>query len=137
MPTNQELIDSALSEANYHEAGESANATDSADALTALNNFMHEWRVMDKDLNWFTQDTLTDTAPLPNWAVKGVTSAFALRLCGVFNLPVTQKIFDDGKEGENAIATTLINLKLTNTDMTHLPVGDGRAGLYNIDTDAI
>ena len=43
MSTNQAVIDQALGELGIVEAGDSANATDSATALNQLNNMMDQW----------------------------------------------------------------------------------------------
>ena len=64
MSTNQQIIDRALVEIDVIEAGQSANTTDSADALVDFNNMMAEWRESDRDLNWFPQDDLTATCPI-------------------------------------------------------------------------
>lgn len=135
MPTNQQIIDRALYELGFHEYGASADSTDSGDALDALNDLMHEWKYSSKDFNWFTQDTLSDTAPLPKWAVKGVISSLGLRLATKFNITPSAQLYADAKEGEKVIARTLINLGLDNADMSHMPMGEGRRQYYDIEQD--
>lgn len=136
MATNQEAIDRALYELGFHEYGASADATDSADALAALNAMMHEWTNRSMDFNWFTQDTLGDTLPIPVWAESGVISNLALKLGAVFNIEPTRSCVLKAKTGRRTIGNTLITQGLDNADMTHLPMGEGREARYSIETDS-
>lgn len=135
MATNQQIIDRALYELGFHEYGASADATDSGDALNALNDMMHEWSERSMDLNWFTQDTLGDTTPIPKWAQSGVISNLAVELEAVFNIAAPAGTHRKALRGKQTIANTLINQDLDNTDMSHLPLGDGRQSRYDIETD--
>ena len=134
--TNQELIDAALGKIGVVEAGDNANATDSATALNVLNRLMHEWGERSMDLNWFTQDTLGDTAPLPSWAEEGVISNLAMRAASDFRVPVSSELITEATDGRRTIGNTLINQELDNANMSHLPYGEGRLRSdYNIETD--
>ena len=135
MATNQNLIDRALGKLGIVEAGESANATDSATALDILNDMLMEWAQKDLDLNWFTQDTLGDTAPLPKWAVKGVIANLAVACATDFRSPIPNDLAVEARQGKRTIGNTLINLALEGADMSHLPQGQGIAGRYDINTD--
>jgi len=132
MSTNQQIIDKALGELEIVEAGDSANATDSADAMTVLNQMMAAWGVSDMDFNFFPQDTLSDTCPIPDWSEEGVISNLAIKLSVPFNAAVSQMLFDKALEGRNLIGRTFINLNLEGSDMTHLGHNYRR---YNINTD--
>lgn len=136
MATNQNLIDAALRKLGVVEYSASADATDSATALDVLNRMMHEWRNRSMDFNWFTQDTLGDTAPIPDWAEEGVISNLAVRAANDFRAMVTQGLFDEAMKGRRTIGNALINQELDNADMSHLPFGDGRESRYDIETDA-
>ena len=135
MSTNQQIIDKALSDLGVIESSDSANATDSADALVDLNNMMAEWRISDKDLDWFSQDTLSATIPIPDWAEDAVIKNLAVKCSTTFRTPVTQMVVQQAEEGRNLVARTLINLNLGQADMTHMPQGEGRYG-RNILTDS-
>lgn len=126
--TNQELIDRALIELGVLGKGESADATDSADALAVLNQMMAAWRVSDKDLQFFPQDTLSDTVPIPTFAEKGVISSLAVDCAAPFNAAVTQALYDKQTEGMRVITRTLMVQKIEQADMTHLPLGEGNYG---------
>jgi len=133
MSTNQQYIDRALVAIKVLEKGQTADATDSATALAVFNQMMHAWGVSDKDFNWFTQDTLADTAPLPDWAEEGVISNLAVRLAEPFGTPVSNIVFAKAISGSSLIVRTLTNLKLNRLDMSHLP--QGRQPENNILTD--
>ena len=130
--TNQQVIDKALGELEIVEAGASANATDSADAMTVMNQMFAAWGVSDMDFNFFAQDTLGDTCPIPEWSEEGVISNLAVKLSVPFNAVVSQMLYDKALEGRNLIGRTFINLNLEGLDMTHLGSWRNR---YNISTD--
>jgi len=130
--TNQQVIDKALGELEIVEAGDSADATDSADAMTVLNQMMAAWGVSDMDFNFFPQDTLSDTCPIPEWSEEGVISNLAVKLSVPFNAVVSQMLFEKAREGRNLIGRTFINLNLEGSDMTHLGATRNR---YNLTTD--
>ena len=134
MSTNQQVIDRAGYELGKLEKGASMDATDSADAMTDLNNMMAEWRVSDRDFNWFPQDTLSETCPIPDWAERGVISNLAVSLGALFTIPVKAETAVKAQNGINAITRTLFNLNLEQADMTHLP--QGRDSGRNILTDS-
>ena len=136
MATNQQVIDFALGKIGVIEAGETANATDSATTLTVLNTMMAEWRERSMDLNWFTQDTLTDTAPIPEWAEEGVKSNLAVRAATDFRANVPPALLTEAMTGRRTIGNTLISQELDNADMSHLPWGDGRTSQYDIENGA-
>ena len=133
--TNQELIDRALNELGYHEAGATADATDSADALTVANNMLHSWKYSGKDFNWFTQDTLSDVAPLPIWAHSSVITRLARRLATTFNIIPSQQLIVDAENANSHMSRTMLVLGLTGSDMSHLPQGSSQTG-HNIETDS-
>lgn len=133
MSTIQNIIDRALGELGIVEAGDSANATDSASALAILNNMMAEKEQQDMEFNWFPQDTLSDAMPIPRWAESGVTSMLAMYCAPEFRVPLTNEVAMKADKGETVILNTLINLKLEGADMSHLPLHRYR---YNINLDS-
>ena len=134
MTTNQEVVDRAAMELGMIEESASLGDTDSTDALAVLNEMMFEWRVSDKDFNWFSQDTLGDTIPIPDWALKGVISNLAGECGPVFRAPIPADLSQKAEKGRNLITRTLMNLNLEPADMSHLP--QGRFSGRNILTDA-
>ena len=134
MSTNQQIIDRALYDLGYLEYGASADATDSADALNDLNVMMAAKEREEWEFNWFPQDTLGDTCPIPRWAEKGVVGNLAIELSGTFNIAPTAQTVKKAADGERVILNTMINLKLEGADMSHLPQGENLR--YDIETDA-
>ena len=134
--TNQELINLALGKISIVEAGDSANATDSTTTLGVLNRMMSEWGERDMDFNWFTQDTLGDTVPIPKWAEEGIIANVAVRAASDFTVPVKPELLREADFGKRTIGNTLITQTLDNTDMTHMPLGSGRFNNYDIEIDS-
>ena len=135
MATNQNLIDLALGKLGVIEAGTSGNATDSTTVLGVLNRMMHEWGQRSMDFNWFTQDTLTDTAPVPKWAERGVIANLAFEAASDFRVPVSGELGREATEGRRTIGNTLINGALEGMDMSHLPQSTRRSG-WDISSDS-
>lgn len=133
MSTNQNIIDRALYDLGMLDAGESANATDSADALNDLNVMMAANEQQDWNLNWFPQDDLTETCPIPRWAEKGVVGNLAIECGGTFNIIPTAQTVKKAQDGERIILNTCINAKLEGADMSHLAQGENID--YQIETD--
>lgn len=132
--TIQELINAAFLELEIIEAGNDASAADSATAMTILNQMMAAWKVSGRDFNWFAQDDLTATSPLPDWAEEGVTSNLAIKLAAAFNAPVSAEVAMKAMDGLNLITRTLMNLNLEGADMSHMAQGSLNQR-YNIITD--
>ena len=121
--TNQQAIDKALFMVGILSAGDSANATDSADMLDQLNQMMASWAVDDKDLQFPPQDTLSDTFPVPAWAEEGVISNLAIRAAALFEVAVPQQTAMIAMDGLKLIAKTIINANMKPLDMWHMPRG--------------
>ena len=128
MITVQETIDRALGDIGVIEYSDTADATDSADSLIDLNQMMAEWKLSSMDLDYFPQDDLTATMPIPDWAEGAVISNLAIKCSTTFRARVPQNVYDEAREGKNLVARTLINLNLEQADMTHLPQGEGKFG---------
>ena len=137
MATNQQTVDRAAYELGYIEYGASLDATDAGDALNAFNDMMHEWKYRDMDFNWFTQDTLSDVAPVPAWASSGVISNLAVRLGAIFNVAISPETVEKARVGKRTIGNTLMSQSLGNTDMTNLPLGERVGTRYQIESDSI
>jgi len=123
MTTNQQIVDRAGYELGMIEYGAALDATDGADAMTDLNNMMAEWRESGRDLNWFSQNDLTEVCPIPDWAERGVISNLAISLSAKFNIAPSQALVIKASNGKQVITRTLFNLNLNQADMSHLPQG--------------
>ena len=133
MSTNQEIIDQALGELGIVEAGDSANATDSATVLNTFNNMMAQWAKNSRDLDFFPQDDLTAEAPLERWTLAGVVSNLAIECAPEFRSPVTADLVAKADRGVTTITNRLINTSLEPSDMTHMNLGSRYRG-WDIET---
>ena len=95
---------------------------------------MAEWRENGKDMNWFSQDDLTETCPIPDWAERGVISNLAVSLGALFDVMPSQQLMLKANRAGSSITSVLFNLNLKQADMTHMP--QGRSKGRNILTDA-
>lgn len=132
--TNQELITKALQEMAVLEVGSTATTADLATMLEELNNMMADWDIEGVNFNWFPQDTQGDTVPVPDWALGGVISNLAVYASAPMRVPVSNEMFVKSTKGMETILRTIINTRLDNTDMSHLPLGSIR-DRYNIEND--
>ena len=135
MSTIQQTVDKAGYELGYIEYGAALDATDAADAMNVLNEMMAEWEEQDMNFNWFVQDALGDTLPIPNWAERCVILNLAMALSSRFNVAPSQALFTNADKSLTAVSTRLINEKLRKANMNHLPYGRG-GSRYDIDTDS-
>ena len=69
------------------------------------------------------------------WAEEGVISNLALRAASDFRVTASMELALEAAKGLRTIGNTLITQTLDNTDMSHLPMGTGRYGNYDIETD--
>lgn len=131
---NSDIINAALKEIYVLADEETPTARQSADALNMLNRMMAQWAIEDKDINFPPQDTLGATAPIPMWAEDAVITNLALYLNPQFKGSITQELYDRAVKSRARVAANLINTKLDNTDMSHMPQGDSNSR-WDIETD--
>lgn len=134
MTTIQKTIDRAFGELGIVEGGASVGSTDAAEAMALLNQLMAEWKQSGRDFNWFPQDTLGATLPVPDWAEAGIVSNLAIKCGPAFRSPIPPDLAVKALDGMNVITRTLMNQNLIPANMEHLP--QGRAQVRNILTDA-
>lgn len=138
MTTNATIIDDALSDLGVIEEGGNANSDQYTQALRVLNQMMESENASgDFDLGYFAQTDETDTIPIPLWAEDGITAMLAVRLAPKMRVGVPEATLMRATYSKSDILANIINHKLTNTDMSHLPQGSGRINSrYNINTDS-
>ncbi len=141
MATNQEIVDQAAIELGKLNEGESLDTTaggEADQALQAYNDMMEEWRVRDIDLNWFVQDTLTETTPIPTWSRSGVVSNLAVALGATFDIVPSQQVLLKANKGETAIANVVFNQAIEGgQDLSNMNRGEGHYASWDIETDVI
>lgn len=134
MPTNNEIIQDALTDIAIVSAGVTATATQLSDGLTRLNRMMAEWAENDVNLGFFPQSAGTDTIPIPIWAERAVETNLAMNLATFHRVPVTQELATEALTSYTKLANRCISEKIEPLDMDHLP-GGGRTYRYNIESD--
>ena len=139
MATNQEILDQAAIELGKINEGESLDTTaggEADQALQAMNDMLEEWRIRDIDINWFVQDTLTATCPIPSWSRSGIVSNVAVALGATFDITPSQLALLKADQGRKAIAHVIFNQHLDQgQDMSHLNRGAGNRHGWDIETD--
>lgn len=125
MSTNLEIIEDALRDLNVISEIESASAEQGAFGLRRLNQVMEAWKEQDVDFGWFSQTATTDTAPIPDWAEIGATAALSIAMAPKYGATASTELAVVADSSIELIKRKSISEKLTNTDMSHLPVGTG------------
>jgi len=126
MSKNLEIIEDALRDINVISEIESASAEQGAFGIRKLNQVMEAWKEQSVDFGWFSQTATTDTAPIPDWAEIGVTAALSIAMAPKYGATVSTELGVIADSSIEMIKRKSISEKLTNTDMSHLPVGSGR-----------
>ena len=137
MTTNIEIIGDALREINVVAETETPSAEQGQHALRVMNRMINSWRESDVSFSYFDQTSTSDTFPGPSWAEQGVVAVLAIRLAPTYGASISPELGDKADDGYTMILRKSINEKLDNTDMSHLPVGQGHNGYgrYDIDSD--
>ena len=130
--TNQELINKAALELSLIESGGTLDATESADAMDILNRMMSQWRVSSKDVQYFPQDTLSDTTPIPDWAEQAVIVCLAGKMASSFGGVINQTLAIEIKEGLRLVEREVLKANLESANMSHMPQGSGKRSSANI-----
>jgi len=134
--TNIQLIDDALREINVISEVDSASSDQGAIALRRLNQMMEMWREDGIDLGYYPQADTTATCPIPDWAELAVTTGLAVNVAPRFGASASAELIGVGSSAYNTMLRKSLSEKLDNTDMTHLPIGQGHFGTrYDITTD--
>ncbi len=123
MPTNQVMADKSLQALGYLGKGIAADATDAATYLDVLNAMLATWAEQDIDLNWFPQDTLSDTYPLGRETELAVIYNSAIECSVAFDVVPSNQLVDKADEHKRALANRVMNDNLEPADMRHMSQG--------------
>lgn len=101
MSTNITLISDALLDLGVINESETPSAEQGAHALRQLNQMLEAWEEEGIRLGWSEQTDTSEDAPLPPYALKGVTAALALELASSYGgaasvSPALTKKYEDG-----------------------------------------
>jgi hypothetical protein len=135
--TNLEMIESALRDINVISEVDSASAEQGSHGLRKLNQMLEAWKENDIDFGWFSQSVTTATAPIPDWAELGVSSALSIVLAPKYGATVSQELAVIADSAVSMIKRKSISEKLEKNDMSHMPRGSGHFGYgYDIVSDS-
>ncbi len=136
MTTNLVIIEDALREINVISEVDTASPEQGSYALRKLNQMMELWKESDIDIGYFSQNSTTDTIPIPDWAELGVTQGLAIVCASKYGATVSAELAAVADAAISIIKRKMISEKLDNTDMSHLPRGQGHfSSGYDITTD--
>lgn len=101
MSTNIQLISDALLDLGVINESETPSAEQGSHALRQLNQMLEAWEDEGVRLGWFEQTDTSADAPLPPYALKGVTAALAIELSPSYGgaasvTPALEKKLSDG-----------------------------------------
>ena len=80
MTTNIQIISDALLDLGVINESEIPSAEQGSHALRTLNQMLEAWEEEGVRLGWCEQTDTSEDAPLPPYALRGVTAALALEL---------------------------------------------------------
>lgn len=132
MTTNVTIIGDALRLLGVIAESQSVSSNQGSHALRVLNQMLEAWIESEIDLGWYEQTSTSDTAPLPKWAERGVTSKLAQALQPTYPASsLAPAVFDDDTNGYGLILREAIKSAMKEADASHLPVGSGHLGYYD------
>lgn len=135
--TNNQVIARALREINVINEVQSPTAEQGTQALDKLNSMMEAWKEDSLDVGYFEQTTTTDTCPIPDYAEGAVIMALALECAPQYGTSLSGEALGKLNYYMKLLRRKIINEKLDNADMSHLPAGAGRwHGRWDIVSDS-
>ena len=134
--TNLEVIDDALKGLNVISEVATASAEQGKYVLTKLNQMMEMWREDGISVGFFPQSATTETCPIPDYAELAVISSLSVVIAPKYGASLSPELVAIIDRSYTALLRKSLSEKLDNTDMSHLPIGQGHFGTrYDITTD--
>lgn len=136
MTTNRLVVTDALREINVLDADEDASPEDAGLALRELNRMMALMSGDGIDLGFPPQDSLSDDFPLDSTAEAQVIPLLARRLLKHFPAASPSlSLIDDANTALRQLQLTAALANIEESDMRHIPLGEGRGNSSSILTD--
>lgn len=134
---NITIIEDALRQINVISEIENASSEQGSVGLRKLNQMMELWKSQSIDFGWFGQTLTTATAPIPEYAEAAVTAGLAIYMAPTYGATISQELMVIADNSISTVRRKLISESLDNTDMSHMPIGQGHYGRgYDITRDA-
>jgi hypothetical protein len=103
-------------------------------ALRHLNDMLATWASDGIDLGWFPQTELADDAPVDDGVIAALKANLALILVGIAGLePPTWVVRQATKTYDSLLRVAVVD-RLEPADMSNMPLGDGAASGFDIDS---
>ena len=124
METAETVINDALQEIYINANEQPIQAIDFQFALRNMNRMMSQFDSDGIALGYTIVDNAADAITIPDGAINGLIKNLALRLANSFDMPVSQNLALDAKEGKD----TMRNIAVVPQPMEFpdtLPIGSG------------
>lgn len=136
MTTNIAIITDALRLLGVVAETQTASAEQGDVGLRRLNQMLETWTEEGVELGWFQQSSTVDTAPLPLWAEKGVTSKLAQDLQPLYPASsLAPWVMNDSMNGYGTILRKALVEGMRRQNMSSMPLGEGHSARSRILTD--
>lgn len=121
------LISDSLLELGVINESETPSAEQGAHALRKLNQMLEEWEEAGIKLGWCEQTDITNTAPLPPYAERGVTLRLAMALAPSYGgaASVSESLVAETQEAYGRIQRKTALKNIVATDTSNMPRGEG------------
>lgn len=116
-----ELIAGSLRKLNVINEIETPSAEQGAKCLESLNGMLEQWEEDGIRLQYYKQDSTSNTLPCPAYSETGVRAALAIRVAADFGAVVSTELAAEYDSGFSTILRKAMNNQLPEASMTHLP----------------
>lgn len=103
MATMRDIVTGAATRIRLIQPGDAVDASDAADILQALNDYLASLEGRGLNINWAADLTLNDTFPLADKHIAGMKAMLAERIAEDLGKPVTNILARDARDGWNAL----------------------------------
>lgn len=135
--TTLEVIEDALRDINVISEVDNASPEQGKYGRRKLNQMMALWLEDSIDVGYFSQPNTSNDCPIPEYAELAVISGLAIVLAPKYGATVSQELVSVANSAIASVRRKLISESLDNTDMSHLPRGQGHYhNGYDILTDS-
>jgi hypothetical protein len=132
--TNLEVITDALRDLNVIGEIESPSAEQGAHALRQLNDLLEAWTEDGIDLGYFEQSLTTADCPIPKWSERGVKAKLSEALAPTYGVSIGPELARKIADGYAMVLRKTLVEAATPADMSHMPTGSGRKGIFDIES---
>ena len=132
--SNSLLITDALGLIGVLRETETMTAEQGAHGLRVLNHLMADWEQDGIDLQYYEQNSLTNTTPIPDHAIVAVKYFLAFALAPFYSRDVRPEMLALAEKYYARLRRDAMALTVEPTDLSHLAPGSGWSGDFDIVT---